>query len=173
MLYPIAHPTRGAYLLGQGNCPKGGFSIMGKGISAEDFVAEHLATEKDVENRKAKRCTKHNCSCGNVPLKLEAFYNDKSNKKWGKSPWCKIAEASYGAKYNAALKATSAPKKRSITEDSDLETFESIMASERKPRKNVGVDANTEVPTEAETPTKSAPRKRAPRKKGTQVKSAA
>lgn len=135
-----------------------------KGIDVESYVAEHLATEDDIAKGKAKRCTKHNCSCGNVPLMLEAFYNDKSNKKWGKSPWCKVAEASYGAKYNAALKVTGAPKKASMTEDEQLETFESIMASERKPRKAVGVEVNTETPTEKTAAKKRTPRKRSPRK---------
>jgi hypothetical protein len=144
-----------------------------KGIDVEGFLLEHAAAEKDVEQKKAKRCTKHDCACGGVPLKLEAFYNDKSNKKWGKSPWCKLGEASYGAKYNAALKATEAPKKASMTEDEQLETFESIMASERKPRKAVGVTANTETPQEKAPAKKTPPRKRAPRKKGTQAKSAA
>lgn len=147
---------------------------MGRqGIDIEAYLEEFAATEADVKAGKAKACTKHGCACGNVPLLLDAFYNDKSNKKWGKASWCKLGEGSYNQKYLKALKETSAPKKRAITEDSDLETFESIMASERKPRKAVGVTTKTETPKAKPAAKKRAPRKRTPRKKSTQAKSAA
>lgn len=144
-----------------------------KPFNLENFMSEFAATEKDVAEGKAKSCTKHNCPCGNTPLLLDAFYNDKSNRT-GKAPWCKAAEASYNKKYTQGLKETGTRKKGEM-DDEALEKFESIMASERKPRKvQVQVEIKTETPVAKSKPEKvvakkSAPRKRAPRKVAEEV----
>lgn len=145
-----------------------------KPFDLENFILEFAATEKDVAEGKAKRCTKHNCPCGNEPLLLDAFYNDKSNRT-GKAPWCKAAEASYNKKYTEALKTIGALKKMDLDDEVALQTFEAMMQSERKPRKvQVEVEVKSEVPTEAPKAEKaeakkSAPRKRTPRKKAEEV----
>jgi len=138
-----------------------GVIIMGKAHDPETFVAEFAATEGDVESGDAKRCTKHGCPCGNVPLMMDAFYRDKSQKT-GRASWCKLGEAEYNKPYNKALKEQGALRKRDLAPEQVAE-FESVMAPQRKPRVP-GVEVQVAT-TEKVAPKKSAPRKRTPRKK--------
>jgi formylmethanofuran dehydrogenase subunit B len=144
---------------------------MSKSFDLESYLAEFGATEADIEKGIAKRCTKHDCPCGNVPLSYDAFYNDKSQKT-GKASWCKAGEAVYNQSYNKALKETAMIRKRDIIDAEAAEKFESIMASQRRPRALVGVQANTEAPTEKVEAVKSAPVKSAPRKRTSTKKTA-
>jgi hypothetical protein len=135
-------------------------------MNIEEFLSEHAATEKDVESGDAKRCTKHNCPCGNVPLMMDAFYRDKSQKT-GRASWCKLGEADYNKPYNQNLKAQGALRKRDL-EPEQVAEFEAAMAEQRKPRvPGVEVKATTteKVAPKKVAPKKSAPRKRTPRKK--------
>lgn len=135
---------------------------MGRGMDIEEFLSEYAATEKDIESGDAKRCTKHGCPCGNVPLMMEAFYRDKTNKT-GRTSWCKRGEAEYNAPYNKSLKAQGALRKRDL-EPEQVAEFEKAMAGQRKPR--VPGVAVAEAPVaEKVAPKKAAPRKRTPRKK--------
>lgn len=135
---------------------------MGRGMSLEEFLAEHAATEKDIESGDAKRCTKHNCPCGNVPLMMEAFSRDKSQKT-GRASWCKKGEAEYNKPYNQSLKAQGALRKRDL-EPEQVAEFEKAMAGQRKPRVPGVTVAETPV-AEKVAPKKAAPRKSTPRKK--------
>lgn len=137
----------------------------------EEFVSKYKATEKDVEAGTAKRCTKHNCACGNVPLKMGegmAFYKDKTNKT-GYTSWCKVGEAAYNSPYNKSLKAQGVVRKRDMTPE-QIAAFEKEMAGQRKPRVP-SVEAKTDVAkTTKATPKKAAPKKSAPRKKAVTAK---
>ena len=135
---------------------------MGRGINIDEFLSEHAATEKDIESGDAKRCTKHNCPCGNVPLMMDAFYRDKTNKT-GRTSWCKKGEADYNKPYNQNLKAQGALRKRDL-EPEQVAEFEAAMAEQRRPRVP-GVTVAEAPVVEKVAPAKAAPRKRAPRKK--------
>ena len=80
---------------------------MARTFDVQGFVKEFKVAKKDetqmVKAGKAKRCTREGCECGNVVLKVEAFYRDKSQAS-GRSPWCKAAERAYNAEYYAKLK---------------------------------------------------------------------